>query len=325
MRKWCGKIAVLVLTLLMSTAAMTTQAYAWEKEQQALNDVMEQGAPVEVELPGITKVVEGENTPKERFTFVLRGQDGAPMPEGAIASRYEVSRVGKGRLALGAITYYVPGTYVYTICEAEGENVNWTYDDTVYTLTVTVESSGDKLTARSVLEKDGAPVDRIVFTNIYEEVDLSEEITIIGQKTWVHGANPEGDRPDHIVVMVYADGTLIQQAQVTQASDWRYSFTLPKYSEAGKEIRYTVDEADVEGYTKKISGYDITNTYVPASSPVKPPKTGDDFPLELWLALLALGLCGFVFLLLRLRRPAYRGRRVQKEGKRLSEKKRRRE
>ena len=50
----------------------------------------------------------------------------------------------------------------------------------------------------------------------------------------------------------------------TEEQDWKYSFTkLPKYDDDGKEIKYTVDEENVRGYTKKIDGYDITNTHTP--------------------------------------------------------------
>lgn len=357
MRTWLTQLTALCAALVLSVTMLATPAFAWEKEQQALNDVLEQDdtvyTPISVKLPIVTKMVEGKNAPKERFTFVLKGKGGAPMPEDATGSRYTVSRKGKGTVPLGSITFERPGTYVYTIYEVEGDDIDWTYDDAEYTLTITVEQDGDALTADYALKKNGKKAGKVVFTNVYEEVDLNEKITVSGQKTWVHGTNPKSDRPDSIIVMLYADGKLTQQKEVTEKSKWKYSFTVPKYTKAGKEIRYTVDEADVADYSKKITGYDITNTYVGTSTPEqpvdpsqptepttptnpstpstdqskpttpsKPPKTGDEFPLMLWLILGAVGLCGLVTMLVLLHktRNAYQGKHLKKKGKRLMKK-----
>lgn len=371
MRARLRRLASACAALLLSVTVLTTAACAWEKEQQALNNVLEQDdtvyTPVTVKLPVITKRVEGKHAPKERFTFVLKGKNGAPMPEEASGSRYAVSRVDRGSVPLGSITYEKPGTYLYTVYEVEGSDLNWTYDDTEYTITVTVEKDGDRLTARSTIQKNGKQVSKLTFTNVYEEIDLDETVTISGQKTWNHGKNPESNQPDHIIVMVYADGVLTQQKNVTERSDWKYSFVLPKYTKTGEEIRYAVDEADVTDYSKKIRGYDITNTYTGTGVPERPedpvqpdqptdpadptnptdpskpgadpqpgtdsrpgtdskpkpsPKTGDEFPLTLWLVLGAVGLSGFVVMLVLLfkTRNTYQGKRLKKKGKRLKRK-----
>lgn len=360
MRARLTRLAAMCVAVLLSMSVLAVPACAWEKEQQALNDVLEQDdtvyTPINVKLPAITKVVEGKNAPKERFTFVLKGKSGAPMPEDASGSRYTVSRTGKGTISFGNITFEKSGTYVYTIYEVEGDDLNWTYDDAEYTLTITVKEDGDALTAETRVKKDGNSTRKIVFTNTYQKIDLNEKVTISGRKIWNHGTNPEGKQPDHIIVMIYADGVLTQQKNVTEKSDWKYSFVLPKYTKAGEKIRYTVDETDVTGYSKKITGYDITNTYVGESNPVqpndptqptepanptnpsapdtdgnkpvtpsKPPKTGDEFPLTLWLILGAVGLCGFAAALVALHRTkhTYQGKRLKKKGKRLMKKRRR--
>lgn len=345
MRSWFRRAVTLALALLICVPALATDALAWEKEQQALNDVMEQDdtlfAPIDVNLPAIAKMVEGENAPNERFTFILKGKSGAPMPEGAAGSRYRVSRVGKGLVSLGSITFEQSGIYVYTIYEMASDDPNWTYDDSEYTLTIKVKKDGEVLTAETALTKDGKSAKKIVFTNTYKKIDLTEKVTISGQKIWNHGTNPEENQPDHIIVMIYADGILNRQKEVTERSDWKYSFVLPKYNNSGKEIRYTVDEAGVTDYSKKISGYDITNTYTGHSSPTqpsdpstpgtdpskpstpgKPPKTGDEFPLTLWLILGAVGLCGFAAMLVALHRTKHadQGGPTKGKGKRLMKK-----
>lgn len=360
MRGRPARLAAACAAVLLSMSMLAMPTHAWEKEQQALNNVLEQDdtvcTPVNVKLPTVTKMVEGKNAPKERFTFVLKGKNGAPMPEEAGGSRYTVSRKGKGSVSFGSITFEKSGTYVYTIYEVEGDDLNWTYDDTEYMLTITVKKDGDTLTAETSIKKDGTRAKKIVFTNTYEEIDLNEKITISGQKSWNHGTNPKENRPDQIIVMIYADGKLTQQKEVTEKTEWRYSFTVPKYTKTGEKILYTVDEADVTDYSKKINGYDITNTYVgtngsvqpgdptqpteptnptnPATpstdpskpvTPSKPPKTGDEFPLTLWLVLGAVGLCGFIAVMVALHRTkhnTYQGKRLKKKGKRLMKKRR---
>lgn len=53
----------------------------------------------------------------------------------------------------------------------------------------------------------------------------------------------------------------VQKQQVGEKEGWKHTFTLPKYDENGKLIKYQIDEENVpEGYTKKIEGNTITNT-----------------------------------------------------------------
>ena len=52
--------------------------------------------------------------------------------------------------------------------------------------------------------------------------------------------------------------------KISEKDNWKYSFTgLPKYGDNKQEIKYTVDESEVEKYTKQVNGYDIVNTYTP--------------------------------------------------------------
>lgn len=287
--------------------------------------------PLEMELPNIIKKVEGEDIPKTEFTFALEGKYAYPMPEGAVGRTLTVSRVGKGTVSLGTLTFTLPGTYTYTLYEVSDGDFSWTYDEAVYTLTFEVSAKKGKLICEDLtIRKDEKTADEIIFTNVYEKIDLNEKITVSGKKTWEHGTNPEANRPERIIVKVYADGELVQQREVTEKSNWEYSFELYRYDRNGEEIRYVLDEEDVSGYSKAINGYDIVNTYTGTSGgstsdstkpSAKPPKTGDEFELGFWLAMAALGLCGFVtVLILLLRTKSYRGRRLQKKGKRLMRK-----
>lgn len=65
----------------------------------------------------------------------------------------------------------------------------------------------------------------------------------------------------NIVLAADTTNQVIQEKQVGENEKWKHTFTLPKYDENGKLIRYQVDEKTVpEGYTKKIEGNTITNT-----------------------------------------------------------------
>ena len=90
-----------------------------------------------------------------------------------------------------------------------------------------------------------------------------EEIEINGTKTWFDSNNQDGIRPKNITVNLYKNGVLYKTQTVTEASNWEYSFTgLPKF-EAGQEIKYTISEDAVDGYTTKVDGYNLTNTHEP--------------------------------------------------------------
>ena len=89
---------------------------------------------------------------------------------------------------------------------------------------------------------------------------------------------------------LFADGTEIDSRVVTEDDNWRWVFSdLPKYRE-GREIRYTIKEDGVRGYTATVDGYNVTNVYAP--------PTGDTARPALWIALLALSLAAGIALLI---------------------------
>ena len=91
-----------------------------------------------------------------------------------------------------------------------------------------------------------------------------KELDVRRTKTWNDANNKDGIRPKAIKVKLLANGKEKTSVITTEEQEWKYSFTkLPKYDDDGKEIKYTVDEENVRGYTKKIDGYDITNTHTP--------------------------------------------------------------
>lgn len=99
-----------------------------------------------------------------------------------------------------------------------------------------------------------------------------ETLTISGTKAWADAGN-ESARPEKITVILLAGGEQLAEQVVSPDANgkWSWSFeNLPKYS-AGKAIAYTIDELEVPGYTKKVDGYNITNTHKPAVTPSPSP------------------------------------------------------
>ena len=115
-------------------------------------------------------------------------------------------------------------------------------------------------------------VDGYNITNSY----TPETVKISGQKKWDDADNQDGKRPASIKVKILNGDTVVDEQNVTSANEWKYeSKALPKYA-AGQEITYTVSEEAVPGYTSKVEGYNITNSYTPETTTVSGSKTGED-------------------------------------------------
>ncbi len=121
-------------------------------------------------------------------------------------------------------------------------------------------------------DTDGSMEDGFVITNTHDP----ERIDITVTKVWDDNDDQDGKRPGSISVNLYADGEKIDDATLDEEGGWETTFTdLYKY-EAGKEIEYTVDEEDVEGYEAEIEDFVITNVHEPEKMDVKVTKIWDD-------------------------------------------------
>ena len=90
-----------------------------------------------------------------------------------------------------------------------------------------------------------------------------EKTVVSGSKTWDDADNQDNKRPESITINLLANGKKVASKVVTAKDGWKWSFTnLPKY-ENGRRIVYTITEEAVEGYTAKVDGYDVTNSYDP--------------------------------------------------------------
>lgn len=110
-----------------------------------------------------------------------------------------------------------------------------------------------------------------VITNSYEPE--STELTVY--KNWKDKHDKYGKRPDSITVYLYADGEACQTVELTEDSNWRYTFEDLAVYENGEEIEYTVSEEPVEGYITEVDDFTITNTINPDEID-NAADTGDD-------------------------------------------------
>ena len=109
---------------------------------------------------------------------------------------------------------------------------------------------------------------------IINNTHKTETVDISGTKTWKDNDNQDGKRPDKITVTLMANGEDVQSKEI--AGDWTYTFNnLPKYDN-GKEIKYTIKEDKVAGYTSEVKGYDLINTHKTETTSISVKKEWDD-------------------------------------------------
>ena len=142
------------ILLMLTLLALPGKAFAEERECAVT-------IPASVEVSGTSAPSDTE------FEVVLTSLDtGVPMPE-----KSNGTVQGSGQIVLGPVTYTVPGDDHYSISQKVGNAANYTYDTSVYSVTVRVVNSEDGgLAAEVWAVKDGASdkVEKITFSNEYK-------------------------------------------------------------------------------------------------------------------------------------------------------------
>jgi len=153
------------------------------------------------------------------------------------------------------------------------------YQQIVGNITVTITVGDDP--ASPTISATNATVDGQEVK--IENTEGSDLITIVGSKTWDDGDDADGIRPDSIIINLLDDpdsGQPLDSRTVTAEDNWAWSFSdLPINDEEGNKINYIITEAEIDGYTYEVNGYDVTNTHTPENitgpGPAQPnPDTG---------------------------------------------------
>ena len=132
---------------------------------------------------GASKVLDGKSLEADEFTFALTDEGGEQVA---------ATNDANGMVVFPAIGYTEPGTYQYTIAEVKGDKSDVTYDESEYTVTVTVEDNGEgSLVATVSYEGGKAPV----FNNTYQEPEgpAAADDPVSFVKAAVSGAAKTGD------------------------------------------------------------------------------------------------------------------------------------
>lgn len=93
-----------------------------------------------------------------------------------------------------------------------------------------------------------------------EEIPTDTYVTIAGTKVWNDENNAFGTRPEAITLTLYANETVLEEAQATAANGWTYDFgKRPAHDADGNAIAYEVRD-EVTGYQVEMSpDYQVTN------------------------------------------------------------------
>ena len=131
-------------------------------------------------------------------------------------------------------------------------------------LTVELSAANGWKASFSNLPKQDANGKEIVYTVSEEEVAGFKAAISGSEKTGFTISNYNGSRvvipvtkiwqgkgphPDHLNVQLFANGEKVATYTLNKANSWQHSFDMPKFDANGKEIRYTVTEDSVAGYT----------------------------------------------------------------------------
>ena len=155
-------------------------------------------------------------------------------------------------------------------------------------LTVELSQANDWKASFSNLPKEDANGQEIVYTVSEEElagfkaaISGTDEngftisnynggrVVIPVTKIW----KGSGTHPDHLNVQLWADGEKVATYTLNEANAWQHSFDMPKFNTNHKEIRYTVTEDSISGYTATTQSNPATgyvNVFVNTKNDVPP-------------------------------------------------------
>lgn len=219
------------------------------------------------EMISVAKTVEdlSNSAPSEKFTFELQDISGEEAE--TLQTKYITTNT-EGSVDFDAITYTQAGIYKYQVVEKAGSTNGYSYDDTVYYVTVVVKDDTTKaqLYVDSVTystNKEGTEaVDAIAFENTYEATPTETQFDVT--KTL---SGFEGETPATFTFEMTGDAT----DAITIDGEGSESFETISYDEAG-EYHYVIKEVDgkASGYTYDDSEYKITVEVKDENGKLKP-------------------------------------------------------
>lgn len=164
-----GASYIVVTTVIDNGDGTLSVAHALEDARTATFTNVYRVAPASIKIAAIKTLV-GRDLRDGEFAFALTG-------EGVSA---DISRTAKndarGNVSFDELTFEAPGVYTFRISEVKGTEEGMTYDESVYTITVTVVDNGEgQLEASLGYTKNGEAVEAIEFRNTFTEPKTPEK------------------------------------------------------------------------------------------------------------------------------------------------------
>lgn len=155
--------------------------------------------PAEIKVSAEKKIT---GSPGKKDTFRIR-MTGSGTDE-------TVTIKGEGSAEFTALKLNRPGTYTYTIREIDDDLPYYTYDETVYTLTVVLEQDEvGSLVVREKTIKDesGSEVSAVIFTNRYDKPNVPDtpdepdepDVPVTPDKPEIPETPDEPEEPDEVI------------------------------------------------------------------------------------------------------------------------------
>ena len=255
------------------------------------------------------KELTGKKLEDGEFQFVLINQANKE-------ARYQVSNKADGTIVFEDLTFTEAGVYTYLLSEVKGNDANTTYDETVYTVVITVTDDGKgQLNAEVKYLLGEKSVDKAKFANVYTpnpvvvvlegSKDLTGRDQVAGEFTFevrdaqgnliTTGTNTADGKIVFGEIKAYGEGETVLkvtevagEAERVEYDDYTYRVKITVTNNNGVlEAKVTYLDGDIVFY----------NVYQPEI-----PLTGDNTPVALYAGLLVSSLMAMAAVLVLFRK-----------------------
>ncbi|MCD7808555.1 MAG: Cna B-type domain-containing protein, partial [Erysipelotrichaceae bacterium] len=187
------------------------------------------------------------------FTFEINAEGDSPLPENTT-----VTNDADGNISFGEMTFNQTGTYTYYVKEVRGNDSTITYDETVYTIVITITDVDGYLSASANVTNEN-----IVFTNSYTPTEVvvgpSGNVNISGSKSYTDKDGNALDITDGQFSFELIDSNDETISTAKTNSDGTFIFDNMTYDTVGT-YKYTVKEVNstsYDGITYDTTVYDV--------------------------------------------------------------------